>query len=157
MYPLPKKIENAFLDSSNLVVEVNINQLDPIELSKKLVYPPGDSLQKHISKETYDKIMEMFSKYMIPKSAINMQKPGAVAMSLVMYKLLEMGYDPEYGIDQYFLKKAHKNKKNILELESIDEQLSLIDELDEQCAMDNLVMGQPVNKEVNMGRYSPFC
>ena len=40
-------------------------------------------------------------------------------------ELMRLGYDPQFGVDYYFLSKA-QGKKRILELESLDEQLSLL-------------------------------
>jgi hypothetical protein len=54
-----------------------------------------------------------------------MQKPWFLALSLQAMELMRLGYDPQYGVDYYFLKKA-QGKKRILELESLDEQLGLL-------------------------------
>jgi uncharacterized protein YbaP (TraB family) len=43
-------------------------------------------------------------------------------------ELMKLGYDPSYGVDNYFLSKA-TGRKNILELESLDEQLHLLSNL----------------------------
>jgi uncharacterized protein YbaP (TraB family) len=43
---------------------------------------------------------------------------------------MKSGYDPEYGIDKYFLSKA-AGKKKILELESLDYQIDLLSGLDD--------------------------
>lgn len=54
-----------------------------------------------------------------------MQKPWFLALSLQAMELVRLGYDPQYGVDYYFLSKA-QGKKRIFELESLDEQLSLL-------------------------------
>ena len=40
-------------------------------------------------------------------------------------ELQKLGLSPEYGIDNYFIKKA-ENKKQVVELESIDYQVNLL-------------------------------
>jgi uncharacterized protein YbaP (TraB family) len=46
-------------------------------------------------------------------------------MALVALESLKLGFDPNLGIDKYFLSKAQGEKK-ILELESLDCQLNLL-------------------------------
>jgi len=46
-------------------------------------------------------------------------------MTLVALESLKLGFDPNYGIDKYFLSKA-EGKKKILELESLDYQIDLL-------------------------------
>jgi uncharacterized protein YbaP (TraB family) len=60
----------------------------------------------------------------IPPELINKQKPWFLALTLTSLELLKLGFDPNYGIDRYFLSKAAGTKK-ILELESLDFQLNL--------------------------------
>ena len=54
-----------------------------------------------------------------------MQKPWFLALSLQAMELMRLGYDPQFGVDYYFLSRA-QGKKRIFELESLDEQLSLL-------------------------------
>src|ERR1041385_6428288 len=55
-YPLPKEIEDAFEISKFLVVEIDISKVDQAAMMKavmeKGMYPFGDSVSKHVSKET---------------------------------------------------------------------------------------------------------
>jgi uncharacterized protein YbaP (TraB family) len=56
---------------------------------------------------------------------MNKQRPWFLAMTLEALESLKLGFDPNYGIDKYFLSKA-EGKKRVLELESIDYQLNLL-------------------------------
>jgi hypothetical protein len=46
-------------------------------------------------------------------------------------ELLKLGFDPNYGIDKYFLSKAAEKKK-ILELEGLDYQIDLLSKLSDR-------------------------
>ena len=61
----------------------------------------------------------------MPIDLIRMQRPWFLALSFEATELMRLGYDPQYGVDYHFLAKA-QGKKEILELESLDEQLSLL-------------------------------
>ena len=128
VYPLRKTIENAYDASNMLVVEANINELGKLDLkmlTERAFYKSDDHLEKHVSPETYRLVKKETGTLGIPVELIRMQKPWFLALSLQAMELTRLGYDPQYGVDYYFLKKA-QGKKRILELESLDEQLGLL-------------------------------
>ena len=128
MYPLNKKIEDAFDNSEVLVVEANINDLGQIDIQKLLetaFYSGNETLKKHVSGETYELVNKEFAGLGIPLELINKQKPWFLALTVTSLELVKLGFDPTYGIDNYFLSKA-AGKNNIKELESIDYQINLL-------------------------------
>jgi uncharacterized protein YbaP (TraB family) len=128
VYPLHKTIESAYESSNNLVVEANINELGKLDLkmlTERAFYKGDDYLEKHVSRETYRLVKKETETLGIPVELIRMQKPWFLALSLQATELMRLGYDPQHGVDSYFLSKA-QGKKRILELESLDEQLSLL-------------------------------
>ena len=128
VYPLNQTIENAYEASDRLVVEANINDLGKLDLKRladKAFYKDGDDLEKHVSPETYRLIQKESKSLDMPIDLIRMQRPWFLALSFEATELMRLGYDPQYGVDYHFLAKA-QGKKEILELESLDEQLSLL-------------------------------
>ncbi len=127
IYPLNKKIEDAFDKSDVLVVEANINDISKIDIQKFMetaFYTDNESLEKHVSKETYELTKKEFESLGIPLLIVNEQKPWFLALTLTSMELIKLGFDPNYGLDNYFLSKA-SGKKKIEELESIDYQINL--------------------------------
>jgi hypothetical protein len=128
IYPLNTQIEDAFQHSDILVVEADINDVSRIDLQKMLgsvFYSEGDSLEKHISAETFERVKKEFDESGMPSLLITRQKPWFLALTLESLKLMQSGLDPTYGIDVHFLSKAQGQKK-IRELESIDYQIDLL-------------------------------
>jgi uncharacterized protein YbaP (TraB family) len=128
MYPLHTQIEDAFQLADILVVEADINDMSRIDLQKMLgssFYFEGDSLEKHISPETFERVKKEFDEFGMPSLLITRQKPWFLALTLTSLKLAQLGFDPAYGIDVHFLNAA-SGKKKIGELESIDYQIDLL-------------------------------
>jgi len=126
--PLNQKIENAFGQSQILAVEADINDIKKVDIQKlmeRAFYPANDMLEKHVSPEIYEWVKKETSGLGIPVELINKQRPWFLAMTLEALESLKLGFDPNYGIDKYFLSKA-EGKKRILELESLDYQLNLL-------------------------------
>jgi uncharacterized protein YbaP (TraB family) len=130
LYPMDSRIEEAFEISDNLVVELDINKVNPGEIFKKAYYSDSNTLEKNISKETYKILDSIFQKHKIPASMFNKFKPWFATIMAMNLELGEKGFDEKMGIDVHFLDKA-KDKKKILELESFDEQLKLFEELED--------------------------
>jgi len=130
MFPLNEMIEMAYDASDTLVVELNPEEIDNEKIKGYLEYPKGESLQNNISRSTYIQLLNTFAQLGVSQNKISKMKPAAVVTSLVMLKLASLGYDPEFGIDKYYLDDASK-KKNILQLETPEQQLKLMDSLGE--------------------------
>src|SRR4030042_4809208 len=133
IYPLNKKIEDAFDKSNVLVVEANINDIGQIDVQKlieSVLYPENESLKNHVSGETYEMIKKGVGGLGLPPEFINKQKPWFLALTLTSMELIKLGFDLNYGIEVHFLSKA--SKKKILELESLDYQINLLSEFSDK-------------------------
>jgi uncharacterized protein YbaP (TraB family) len=128
LYPLPNKMEEAFDKSNALAVEVNINGANPESIMTMIngaFYKDKSTLEKHLSRETYEMATKKLQELGLPLEILQNTKPWFVALILTSMELQKLGLSPEYGIDNYFLKKA-ENKKRVVELESIDYQVNLL-------------------------------
>lgn len=130
LYPLDKRIEDAFDRSNALVVEVNIEAYDPVVLQQMFVergvYSDGSTIKDHLSEGTFKLVVEKLGSLSLGLTQMILFKPWFLSITLVTSELLKLGFNPEYGVDKHFLVKA-KGKKRILELESVEYQLNLFD------------------------------
>ncbi|HVE41163.1 MAG TPA: TraB/GumN family protein [Planctomycetota bacterium] len=128
-YPLPKEIEGAFEKSKYLVVEADESKVDAIKLQQLAlengIYAPPDSLSKHASAETMKALGALAEKLGLPAASLEQMKPWLLSLTLSSMSLIKLGYSPDLGIDRHFLKAA-KDKKEILELESMEFQIKLL-------------------------------
>ncbi|MBU0482453.1 MAG: TraB/GumN family protein [Proteobacteria bacterium] len=130
MFPLAGAIEDGFERSANLVVEVNPVTLDQQKMQQLLVekgmYSSGRTIRDDLSPEVFRMLVAHLEKNRIPLEKLERMRPGLLAMTLVTMQIMKLGYRPEYGIDKYFSLKAAREKKNILELETMEEQLDML-------------------------------
>jgi uncharacterized protein YbaP (TraB family) len=153
IYPLDSSIEDAFKLADNLVVEVNIKEVDEMESAQLLIeygtYPEGEGLQDNISEDLYVQLEEQFAQSGIDIAELDMLRPWLVYLMLEQLQMQELGCAPEYGIDLYFIEKATRADKDIIELETAEFQFELLSSiLDEIITLvieeDNI---DPVTKE----------
>ena len=109
VYPLSRVIENAYEKSDVLAVEADVNDISRLDLQKLMdsaVYPAGDNLERHVAPRTFDLVKEETAKVGLPLEFVYNQRPWFLALTLESLELVKAGYDPNYGIDKYFLSKA---------------------------------------------------
>ncbi len=133
VYPLSRTIENAFEKSDVLAVEANIDDISRLDVQKMLesaFYSGDDTLERHVSGKTLDMVKGESERLGLPAEFVYKQRPWFLGLTLESLALVQSGYDPEYGIDKYFLSKA-AGKKRVIELESLDYQIDLLSGLND--------------------------
>jgi uncharacterized protein YbaP (TraB family) len=146
LYPLAAPIEKAYQASSRLVLELHLTPEVEAEAVKKSMqlglYPEGDSVDRHLSKEAWQRYARYLDTKGKPVAAFARMKPWLASLGLVIDALQKDGFVPALGIDRYFQEKAEKDSKPIESLETVDEQLGTLanqdDKLQELMLLDFL-------------------
>lgn len=137
-YPLPDLVLDAYEESDYLAVELDIleyeNDMDAqMKLVQDMLITDGKTVKDYLKKETYDKLIDYLKENDFYNELYEYYRP-VFFESLVSNIILEKTeLSTDDGIDRYFLNKAKKDKKEILEVESAEFQnnmlLSFPDEL----------------------------
>jgi len=126
-YPLRPAIEQAFKSADALVVEFDINRADQQSyhqlLTRHGIYKDGGTIKDALTEETWRQLRQRLHQLDVPYDTVKNYKPGVLVLTLSAVQVMQLGFDPELGIDAYFLSKA--GQKKIIELESLAQQLNL--------------------------------
>lgn len=129
IYPLPRKIEESFDKSAVLALEADPAKAQDTALLQRMLaaatYAKGGTLKEHLSMENFELARREIEQLGLPMESFTNTKPWFLAMSIETLEFLRLGYDPANGIDVYFAEKA-AGKKQIVELESFDYQIRLL-------------------------------
>lgn len=135
LYPLPDAMESAFASSKVLVVEVNVKNIDQAKgnqlAQEQGTYGEGDSLSKHISKQTSDAVDGFCSKHGVPRDALENLRPWLAALTSAVIAFQQAGEDFHLGVDEHFLDEV-KPPQRIDELETADYQIQIFSSSSEQ-------------------------
>ena len=142
---LAAEIQQAYADSKELVVEVDISRVTPAEgkaaAERYAMLPPQLTLDGLISPETRELLARYLKSRGFPADQIQRYKPWFVAQLVLVTELQAAGYDVALGVDRAFIDQA-SGEKSILGLETIDSQLAMLDspslELQELMLKDSL-------------------
>lgn len=132
MYPLPNEVESAFRAADNLAVEVDVGAVPQEEImglvARQGMYLDGSTLETHVSSTTIDSLNEAAARYGLPLEVLRLQRPWLAALTLAGMAINQSGFSEMHGVDRYFLELA-RGAKPIVELETFEDQLSLLADL----------------------------
>jgi uncharacterized protein YbaP (TraB family) len=128
LYPLDPCIEAAFQAARRLVLEIPMDPASQVRAAERLAragtYPPGDSLDLHLDRETLEALHQRLQQSGVSYSTLRSQRPWLVALVLSLGEMQRLGFRPELGIDLHFATKA-QGQKPVLGLETVDEQVAM--------------------------------
>jgi uncharacterized protein YbaP (TraB family) len=90
------------------------------------MYGGDETLWDYVSPETRQRLEAFCEKYGLPAIAMSKMKPWAAAMMVSAIPLMKSGMEISLGIDKYFLDKAEKSGKRVVEIESAEAQMKLV-------------------------------
>jgi hypothetical protein len=127
---LPAVLEDAYRESEVLVMEIDMDDLDPAEAQQVTMelgmQPAGKSLQQQLGQPTYTKLEARAKEVGVDPALLNRFKPWFAGMTLMQLQLMKMGLQPDAGVEQRFTTRATADKKPIHGLETLREQLSML-------------------------------
>jgi uncharacterized protein YbaP (TraB family) len=132
-YPLAPAIEEAYMASEVLVLEVDMQEMTSAETQQKLlakaILPDNETLQQTLDEKTYRQLSDAFNRAGVPVEGMSKFKPWFACMTLTLFRLQQLGFSAQLGLDTYFFNKASAEEKKVIGLESIDFQINLFDRL----------------------------
>ncbi|MDH4106879.1 MAG: TraB/GumN family protein [Gammaproteobacteria bacterium] len=132
-YPLPSRIDAAYEDADKLVMELDMDDLDPVAtqslVSSLGMLPEGSSLADLVGSEVYSQAQELAAGLDLPLHLLSSVEPWLAAITIEQLALTRIGFNPAFGVESHLAGKAGSDGKDILGLERIEEQLSFLDTL----------------------------
>lgn len=133
---LPDAIEAAYTDAEALVMEIDMDDLDPAQIQQAMLelgmLPPGQSLRQLLGEAVYAQVAARANKLGLDPALLEHFRPWMAAMTLVQLHMMKMGLDPLAGVEQRLSARAQRDGKPIEGLETIDQQLGLLAKLPPQ-------------------------
>ncbi len=154
-YPLDESFEKAYQDSKKIFFEINLDTADQNKIQQitftKGMYQDGPKLKDRVRKETYEKTKEGLSSLGLNIEQFHQFKPWLLGMSITIFKLQSLGYDPNQGVDKYFYRKAKADGKAIGGFETAEYQMDLLGGMDD--ALQEQLLLQSLKDLANMEAY----
>lgn len=132
-HPLPPVIYEAYDDAEALVMEMDMDDLDPLEaqvlLAELGIPADGAGLSEILGPELYAEARALAEKSDLPLSLLEGSEPWLAAIMVEQMVLSRIGFDTQYGIETSLATKAVADGKEIAGLETMREQLEFLDNM----------------------------
>ena len=132
-YPLPSRIEDVYADAEQLIMELDLDDLDEARAQTLVTelgsISNGSSLAELLGQADYDQASTLAAEINFPLQMLASVEPWLAAITIEQLMLQRIGFNPDFGIEAYFMKKAAEDGKEITGLEELSEQLGLLDSL----------------------------
>ena len=132
-YPLPEGITNAYEASDKIVMEVDLSAVDPMAtqaLLMSLGTSTSGSLREQLGASTYSDAKQRAEKLGIPFVMFEQMQPWFAALTITQLRLMQLGFDPAWGIETRMMVRADEDGKSIQGLETLEEQLGFMAGMD---------------------------
>jgi len=128
---LPAAFEHAYADSSALVMEIDLDDLDPLAAQGWMLehgmFQDDTTLSEAVGKARFEKVQQQANSLGIPVEAMQRLEPWLAAMTLAQLQLAKLGFDPEQGVEKQLERRAKADRKTITGLETLQDQLGILD------------------------------
>lgn len=132
-YPLPAEIEDAYADAETLYMELDLDDLDPAATQAVVgrlgLIQDGRTLADWMGSDAYARAESLAQDVDIELARLANAEPWYAAVTVEQIALSRIGFDTSRGVEAHMLRKASDDGKDVLGLETLEEQLGFLDRL----------------------------
>jgi len=127
---LPAAFDHAYGGSKALVMELDISKVDQMEMAGWMMehgmLKEGTTLRATIGEDRYRRVSAEAERLGVPMEAADLLEPWALGLQLLEMQYMQLGFDPQQGVEQQLQRRAQTDGKPISGLETMDEQLGVL-------------------------------
>lgn len=126
----PEYVMQAFDESGVVAAELDVTQTgeSAFEAAKLLLCPEGLTAADCFGEE-YDSVVEFYKRKGLYSRTLDSYIPYFWGSYISVAAAEDCGLSSEYGTEEYFLSLAHEDGKEIVEIESYEEQYRMMSEI----------------------------
>ena len=133
-YPLREGMDEAFRIADTLIMEINMSEVDPLAQQSAIaaltIDGEGRGLRELLGDKDYKKAAQLADDIGIPLMMFDQFEPWFAALTITQMRMVQLGFDPSWGIETMFTRRALADNKSLDGLETLEQQLGFMDTLD---------------------------
>jgi uncharacterized protein YbaP (TraB family) len=127
---LPPAFDRAYGGSKAIVMELALDKVDPMAAATWMLehgtLKEGTTLKETIGDDRYRRVTAECERLGVPMEAADMLQPWSLGLQLLEMQYMQLGFDAEQGVEQQLQHRAQADGKAISGLETMDEQLGVL-------------------------------
>jgi uncharacterized protein YbaP (TraB family) len=132
-YPLAPAVLDAYREAKSLLMEINLDEMDSPEVQAEMLssamLPEGKTLTEVMGPTRYARAQSLAREVGLDLSSFDQFAPWFVAEAISQMQLTQLGFDPQSGVEMYFMGRARTDGKSVAGLETAHEQLALFESM----------------------------
>lgn len=130
-HPLPAVIDTAYADAETIVMEVDMDDIDPVAAQQQVtalgLLPEDRQLEELMGPGPYARAEALARAAEIPLAMLARTEPWLAAITVEQLMLARIGFDPQHGIEAHLTSLATAEGKPVIGLETVRQQLEFLD------------------------------
>jgi uncharacterized protein len=128
-YPLPPVMLEAYRDAKSILMEVNLQEISSEQVQAEMlgsaVLPEGKTLPGVLGSARYGHADVLAHEVGVELSLFDQFAPWFAAEAISQVQLTQLGFQPEAGIEMYFMERARNDGKSVAGLETVHDQIAV--------------------------------
>jgi uncharacterized protein len=156
-YPLAPVVLDAYTHAGSLLMEVNLDEINSAQVQAEMLasatLSDGKTLPDVLGKQRYERAAALAHEIGVDLSTFDQFAPWFAAEAISELQLTQLGFQPENGVEMYFMDRARSDGKSVDGLETVHDQISVFQNmsLDSQAEylLSSLEQAHDLPKEVD--------
>jgi uncharacterized protein len=132
-YPLAPAVLNAYGNANSIFMEINLAEIDAQLMQTELLasarLPEGKTLPVIMGDARYKRAQALAREVGIDLGIFDAFAPWFAAEAISQLQLQQLGFQPQSGVEMFFLERARADGKSVAGLETVHDQIALFDAL----------------------------
>jgi hypothetical protein len=142
-YPLAPAVLSAYADAKALLMEIDLQEIDSAQVQSEMqgsaLLPEGRTLTDVLGARRYARAASLAHEVGVELPEFDRFAPWFAAEAISQLQLTQLGFQPQSGVEMYFLERARSDGKSIAGLETVHEQIALFEGLSLDAQSDYLL------------------
>ena len=156
-YPLAPIVLEAYAHAGGVLMEINLDEINSETVQAEMLasasLPAGKTLPEVLGKQRYERAAALAHEIGVELSMFDQYAPWFAAEAISELQLTQLGFQPETGVEMYFMDRARSDGKSVAGLETAHDQISVFQNmsLDSQAEylLSSLEQAHDLPKEVD--------
>ncbi|MGC2032255.1 MAG: TraB/GumN family protein [Steroidobacteraceae bacterium] len=132
-YPLAPAVLEAYGNAKSVLMEVNMEELSSAQVQAEMLasasLPDGKTLLDVLGQQRYGRAAALAHEVGVELSMFDQFAPWFAAEAISQLQLAQLGFQPESGVEMYFMERARSDGKSVGGLETVHDQISIFQDM----------------------------
>jgi uncharacterized protein YbaP (TraB family) len=128
-YPLAPVVLEAYAHAGSVLMEIDLDEINSETVQSEMLasatLPDGKTLPDVLGKQRYEKAAALAREVGVDLSLFDQYAPWFAAEAISELQLTQLGFQPETGVEMYFMDRARGDGKSVAGLETAHDQISV--------------------------------